>query len=361
MKRALVSLPNYAIGPDAYDIAAQILPNYGRKAVIIGGNRAMAAAADKICAAVGRNGVEVLENLWFGGDATFENARMLEASASVINADMVLAVGGGKVADTCKLVCAHTGKPLFTFPTIASNCAPSTALSIVYDTDGAFKANFYCPEPPKYVFIDDEIIANAPDIYLLAGIGDALSKEPEVTLGLRHVDLDQNLLVGRSLCAACTEPLLTYGKKALESAKKGKSSRALQEVALSIIVSTGLVSNMTVTPQYYYNSNLAHCFYYGATIFEASHTYLHGVIVAFGVLALLDYDGQNALRDRVMAFNKSIGLPVKLADIGLKPSDLDRLVAKAVTVPGWHIEGYELDPGRFKESILRVDALGQGK
>ncbi|HAW44981.1 MAG TPA: glycerol dehydrogenase [Sutterella sp.] len=359
MKRAYVALPNYVIGPDAYENAAKIVRPYGKKAVIIGGKTAMSVAADLIENALDGQGIEVLDRLWYGGEVTFENAAMLEASAAVQAADMILAVGGGKACDTCKLVAEHTGKPLFTFPTIASNCAPCTALSIVYDEGGAFKANFYCPQPPLCVFINDEIIARAPDIYLLAGIGDALSKEPEVLLGLRHVDLDQNLLVGRSLCAACTEPLLTYGEDALKSAKEGVSSRALQETALSIIISTGLVSNMTVTPQYYYNSNLAHCFYYGTTVFETSHKYLHGVIVSLGVLALLEYDGQTELRDRVMAFNKKVGLPVKLADIGLTPEALDKLVQKAVTVPGWHIEGYDLSAERFKDSILRVDAIGR--
>lgn len=358
MKRSYVALPDYAIGADVYDKAPALLKKYGKTAVIVGGKRAMAAAADALERALERGGISVAGRVWYGGDSTYENVDMLKRNETVTGADMILAMGGGKCCDTCKVLAEDLEKPLFTFPTISSNCAPCTALAIMYNADGSFKNNFYSSRPPLCVFINDEIIARAPVEYLQAGIGDALSKEAEVELALRHVKLDQNLLVGRALCAACTEPLLRYGAEALESCREKRSSPALQEVALDIVISTGLVSNMTVCPEFYYNTNLAHCFYYGATVFPASHKYLHGFLVAFGVLALLDYDGRDELRDRVMAFYRKTGLPVTLAAVGLTPDDLPALIAKATKVPGWHVEGYDLDADKFRRSIERVDALG---
>ena len=359
MKRPVVTLPNYVIGPDAYDTAGKILSKYGKTAVIVGGKRAMAAAADLITAALAAHGVAVADTVWFGGSPTYENVDMLAKTPAVVNADMILAVGGGKCCDTCKVLSEKLGKPLFTFPTISSNCAPCTALAIMYYTDGSFRENYYSARPPLFVFINDELIAKAPVAYLQAGIGDALSKEPEVLLALRNVPLDQNLLVGKSLCAACTEPLLTYGREAINACNEKKSNAALQETILAIVISTGLVSNMTVCPEFYYNTNLAHCFYYGATIFPNAHEHLHGFWVAYGVLVLLDYDGQTALRDRVLAFCRDIGLPVTLANIGLSEQQLDALAEKATKVPGWHIDGYDLSKDRFKQAILNVDALGR--
>ena len=71
---------------------------------------------------------------------------------------------------------------------------------------------------------------------------------------------------------------------------------------LDIIVSTGLVSNMTTQmPNYYYNASLAHCVYYGATVTKEGHHHLHGEIVALGVLCLLTYAHQLEERDRIMA------------------------------------------------------------
>mgnify|MGYP001153822397 CR=1 FL=1 len=59
MKRSTVTLPNYMIGADVFDKAGAVLKKYGKKAVIVGGKKAMAAAA--ITAA----GLSVLVNIFF--------------------------------------------------------------------------------------------------------------------------------------------------------------------------------------------------------------------------------------------------------------------------------------------------------
>ena len=44
---------------------------------------------------------------------------------SVQAAEILFAVGGGRVCDTVKVVGEKLAKPVFTFPTIGSNCSPS--------------------------------------------------------------------------------------------------------------------------------------------------------------------------------------------------------------------------------------------
>ena len=48
----------------------------------------------------------------------------------VKNADMIFAVGGGRAVDTCKTAADLMHKPLFTFPTLGSNCAGCTAIAL---------------------------------------------------------------------------------------------------------------------------------------------------------------------------------------------------------------------------------------
>ena len=130
MENYSVQVPPYTVGPEAYRQIEKQCHIYGKKAVVVGGKKAMAAAKDKLLAAVKDTGIEILDFVWFGGECTFNNAKKLEQLEAVRQADMIFAVGGGKAIDTCKLVSIDFEKPYFSFPTIASNCAPTSAVSI---------------------------------------------------------------------------------------------------------------------------------------------------------------------------------------------------------------------------------------
>ena len=65
------------------------------------------------------------------------------------------------------------------------------------------------------------------------------------------------------------------------------------QVTLDIIVSTGIVSNMTThIPDYYYNSSLAHCVYNGSTITRHGHEHLHAKSYPRWFSALLTYEAR---------------------------------------------------------------------
>ena len=75
---------------------------------------------------------------------------------------MLLAVGGGKCIDTAKLAADHLGKPVFTAPSIASNCAPVTQISIMYHEDGSFCDIPRLKEVPVHCFINPKLVLAAP-------------------------------------------------------------------------------------------------------------------------------------------------------------------------------------------------------
>ena len=163
------------------------------------------------------------------------------------------------------------------------------------------------------------------------------------------------------MAACCTDPLVEYGKKALEECRANVAGNALEQVALCIIVSTGIVSNFTTTANdYYYNSSLAHCVYYGATLVPASgHNHLHGEIVSFGVLTLLTYDRNFTRRDELLAFNASVGLPVTLAQIDLTEADLQTVADKAATVLEWTCSLQTFTREAFMQAMRDTDAAGR--
>ena len=180
MENYSIIAPSYTVGPEAYKEIPKYCRRCGSKAVVIGGHKAMAAAREKLMAVSAGGGLEITDFVWYGRDCTFEAARALEEMESVGCADMIFAVGGGKAVDTAKLVALDLGKPYFSFPTIASNCAAASSLSIVYQEDGSFCDFVYFLEGARHIFIDTDIIAGAPEQYLWAGIGDTYAKYYEV-------------------------------------------------------------------------------------------------------------------------------------------------------------------------------------
>ena len=354
-------LPSYSVGADCYKEIENVVKPYGRKAVVIGGKTAMEKARQALLDGVAGTSIEITDFVWYGGNATYENLERIRAEKSVQEADMVFAVGGGRAVDTCKVYCDQANKPLFTFPTIASNCAGITSLSVMYREDDSLIGYYYLRQPPLHCFINTQIIAEAPEELLWAGIGDALSKGYEVQLATRDASLFHTPAMGAALSHCCTEPLVQYGAQAMEDCRAGRASYELQEIALDIIISTGLVSNMTTGTggEYYYNSSIAHCIYNGSTVIPAVvQNHRHGAIVSFGVLCLLTYDGQIEERDRIMRFNKSIGLPITMEEIGLRREDLPALAEKGSTVTEWKCTPYAMDKEKLIQSILDCSAAG---
>ncbi len=367
MSNQTIYLPNYTVGEQAYKKISYITKPYGTKAVVIGGKTAMAKAHDALLAGVSNTDTELLDFLWYGGDATMENVERLQRDTAVQDADMLFAVGGGRACDTVKVLGAVLNKPVFTFPTLASNCAACTSLSVIYNSDGSFDKYHYQNHPALHTFINTTIIAESPAELFWAGIGDALSKECEVEYCCREKNLTHLPLLGLGIAKTCTAPLLQYGEKALADCRDNQVSEELEEVVLDIVMLTGIVSNCAVhisdqipqADQYYYNSSLAHCVYYGCSLLPACESHLHGEIVAFGVLCLLKYDNNTAEFERIFKFNKALGLPTTMADIDLTSDDLPTVAAKAASVIEWQYAPGTPTQEKFIQAILDTDQYGR--
>ena len=164
-------LPAFTIGANAYDAIGQVTKPFGKKVVIIGGKTALSKAEKPLLDAIKNTDLEVLGVLWYGDDATYERVDALMAEDAVKNADLIFGVGGGRAIYTCKVVADKVGKPYFAFPTVASNCAPSTAIAVMYNEDKSFAGYYYLPTPPVHTFINMDIIADSPFDLFWAGNG----------------------------------------------------------------------------------------------------------------------------------------------------------------------------------------------
>lgn len=334
MENYSIYLPSYSIGSDIYKKIPEICEPYGSKIVAVGGERAIASVKELLLEAVSESELKFIDFVWYGGEATYENVERLKKIDSVAEADMIFAIGGGKATDTAKCLAAKINKPVFTVPTIASNCSACTSVSIMYNPDGSFKEPFFFPKPPVHAFIQTSVIVNTPFQYMWAGIGDTYAKYFESTVSSRGEMPVHYVSLGVEMSKMCFEPLLVYGKKALEDQKAKKVSYEFEQVVLAIVVTTAIVSILVTTEHIIdYNTGLAHAIYYALTSFpHIEEGHLHGELVGFGVLLLLLCDNDMETFEKLYNFNKSINLPVCLSDVEITREDLEAVIEKTISM-----------------------------
>ena len=347
--------PSYTIGPDAYKEIVKTCMPYGSKAVVIGGERAINAAKDKIESSVEESQLKITGFFNFGGESSIENVERLKSIPEVEEADMIFAVGGGKSIDTGKVLAQRTNRAFFTFPTIASTCAACTSLGIIYHPDGSLREYTFSDIPSKHIFIDSEIIANAPDKYLWAGIGDSMAKYFESSVSSRGDELTHSQEMGVSIALMCNGPFLKYGFKALEDCKKNIVSSELEEILLGVIVSTGFVSNLVNID---ITTGLAHAVYNGFTVIPQieEHHHLHGEIVSYGILVLLAVDKQEDELRRIHKFNSELGLPTKLSHLHCSMDNVDKVIKKALKGIDVKHYPYVVTPDMIRNSIEYLES-----
>lgn len=352
-------LPSYTVGSEAYGRISDVCRPYGKKAVVIGGKRALTAAKSEIEAALKDSDIQILGFLWYGGEASFENGDMLMLNNAVQEADMIFAVGGGKAIDCCKYVSYSLGnKPLFTFPTIASTCAAISSVAVIYYPNGLMRETYqFDKRPAKHVFINTNIIAQAPAVYLWAGIGDTIAKHFESSLASRGKELSHADALGVTMGVQTYLPLIKFGEKAMEDCKKNMPSYELEQICLCNLVTSGLVSKFV---DYAYNGSLAHALFYGFTALpQIEKNHLHGEVVSYGVLVLLICDGQYDKLEELYDFYKKIKLPTKLKDIEVSFEELGPVMEKALSVGEIKHVPYEISGEMLYNSIKELEKYNE--
>ena len=107
--------------------------------------------------------------------------------------------------------------------------------------------------------------------------------------------------------------MLEHGVQALKDCEARKASFDLQQAVLANIVSTGMVSLMVLDD---YNCAIAHSVYYGLVLLPGfEEKYLHGDVVAYGVLVQLAVDHEMERLPEAKKFLKALGSPPTLKEM----------------------------------------------
>ncbi|EUK18405.1 glycerol dehydrogenase [Commensalibacter papalotli (ex Servin-Garciduenas et al. 2014)] len=300
----------------------------------------------------------------FGSECSKKEIQRLGDVLKANNCRGVIGAGGGKTLDTAKAVAYYHKVPVLIVPTIASNDAPTSALSVIYKETGEFDEYLMFPTNPDMVFMDTTIIAKAPVRLFVAGMGDALSTYFEGrACSLSRAQTmagGQSTLAAMGLARLCYDTLLEEGYKAKLAVENGVATIAVNRIVEANTYLSGIG---------FESSGLAaaHAIHNGFTILEECHHMYHGEKVAFGTLTQLVLE--NAPKEEletVLEFCDRIGLPITLAQIGVKEGDgfkekkiMD--VAKASCAEGESIHNmpFKVTPEQVYAAILTADALGK--
>ena len=244
-------------------------------------------------------------------------------------------------------------------PTIASTDAPTSALSVVYDDDGAFLEYRFWRGNPDCVLVDTQVIAQAPVRFLVAGIGDGLSTwfEADASSTTRAAAMAGGapLQAALTLARLCYDTLLADGVAARQAVERKVVTPALERVveANTLLSGLGFESGGLAA---------AHSIHNGLTALHETHEFWHGEKVSFGVVAMLVLEGRpTAVLDEVVDFCLDVGLPVTLGDVGVDAdtADLDA-VAAAACAEGETIHNlpFAVNPAMVVDAMLAADAYG---
>jgi len=378
--KSLISPRRYVQGPGAFENAGRLIKLYGKKALVVGGKRALAGVEKwGLLKSLDKYGIAYIKEPFgqppYGAECTKREIDRLVKVVEQNKCDTVITCGGGKAIDTGKAVAFKTNAAMIVIPTITATDAPTSALSVLYNEDHTFAEYLFYPRNPDLVLIDSKCVADAPSRFLACGMGDGFSKKYEGEAVVRAgktnfawveftptganyaAGADHSTITALTLCRLGNELMLKYGLPAILACKNHIVTPALEAIIEANVLLSGLGFEST-------GLAAAHSIYDGLTAIIGEPEMFHGEGVHFGTLT------QMVMEDRpteeimnVMEWSHSVGLPTTFADIGLKNVTDEQLwkVAQKATAPGETIHNmyFPVTPEIVFNAMKAVDALGK--
>jgi glycerol dehydrogenase len=334
-QNALGPLPQVLAAPSRYIQGAGVLDQLGgylslvpaRRVVLYltaGGERRDGARIKRSLDAAGIDSRVVI----FGGECSFEEIErgMAAIRGLPMAADCVVAVGGGKCIDAGKGIAFRLGLPMVSCPSLASNDAPCSALSVIYTPEGVTELLEFYPQNPVLVVVDTQVVAEAPVRYLVSGMGDALATWYEARTCLQN-PAGRSMLGARPTLAAaalgelCANTLFADGVAAANAVYERQVTPALEHVieANTLLSGIGFESGGLAG---------AHAVAQGLTVLPQLHpTYMHGEMVAIGLITQLVLESRMDEAKRVAEFCASVGLPAHYGHLSLTTANRTDMMA----------------------------------
>lgn len=348
----------YVQGPGVLGDLGTYAAGLGKRALLLVDGFVDKTYGEMLRTSLAQAGVDTTSTVFGGESTSCEVERCVGIGRGV---DVVVSVGGGKTLDTGKVAARDIGARMITVPTIASTDSPTSSIGVIYTADGVYDHVERCYRNPDVVLVDSEVILRAPVRYLAAGMGDALSTWFEARSNFESrsknyiADGYAATIAGAEVARACHETLMRDGRAAFLAAKSGCLTEAVENIIEANTLLSGLgFENCGVSA--------AHGIHDALTVLEPTHHFFHGEKVAFGIIGLLVLENRHPREiAETVHFCADLGLPVRLADLGLSDvpdADLLRVGETAMNPASViHSVPRTLSARRVADAIRTADAL----
>lgn len=297
----------------------------------------------------------------FSGECTETSIDQLKELIMESGVDTVIGVGGGKIMDAVKYAAYLADRrPFILIPTLASNCAPWTPVSVLYHADGSFDRLDVLPAQASLLLVEPRLIIDAPREYFIAGMADTLAKwyESEEILAQSVFKESPILTMARAAAKICQTTILEKGQQALADLEQGRLSEEFRSVSEVIISISGMVGGMGDDLA---RTTIAHEIHDAVTIYPESHQFLHGHKVGYGILVQLAVENKWSEITKLQLFYRSLGIPTSLFDMGLShltESEIDFIAIQASKpeLPVHHLP-YPVNAAIIASAIHKLEAF----
>ncbi|WP_346907370.1 iron-containing alcohol dehydrogenase [Faecalicatena orotica] len=295
---------------------------YGSKAFMVGGKTTLPLVRGLVDTQMREKKIAVV---WVIMDEpnSVDFAKRLAADAGKEKAEVIVAIGGGKCMDLCKVFSDLAGLPLITVPTSVATCAGASAVSIMYTKEeGRYDCSIPKEKEVDSVLADLDIIGKSPKRLFASGIMDSIAKLPEIVNGRKEMDYPE-VTIYKYMAYANSRFIYKFltenGLKVYQNPEADE--RLLTDLVLINLIITSMVSGFSSGSD---QLAVAHGLYDGTRMFfpEESKGALHGEIVAVGILMQMRFNGDPEEEyQNILSMMKEMNMPTKLKNIGVEPTE----------------------------------------